>query len=191
MSFEVVRYTPEWRASLVALLARVGTTQLSDDEFTWWFDRNPGGEGIVSLAVDDGEVIGVAAMSFFKTRLGGVETRLAIPVNVATDARYRGQGVFSTMEERNEEAAAASGSPLTVTFPNAKSYPIFVRRLGWVDLPRLRLWARPLRFGGVVRYALGREGELVEGYRTLRNAKPVLFTPSRSAASCRLRWSTT
>ena len=87
MSFEVVRYTPEWRASLVALLARVGTTQLSDDEFTWWFDRNPGGEGIVSLAVDDGEVIGVAAMSFFKTRLDGIETRLAIPVNVATDAR--------------------------------------------------------------------------------------------------------
>ena len=159
MSFEIVRYTPEWRASLVALLARVGTTQLSDAEFTWWFDRNPGGEGIVSLAVDDGEVIGVAAMSFFNTRLDGVETRLAIPVNVATDARYRGQGVFSTMEERNEEAAASAGSPLTVTFPNAKSYPIFIRRLGWVDLPRLRLWARPLRVGGVVRYALGREGE--------------------------------
>ena len=159
MSFEVVRYTPEWRASLVALLARVGTTQLSDDEFTWWFDRNPGGEGIVSLAVDGGEVVGVAAMSFFKTRLDGVETRLAIPVNVATDSRYRGQGVFSTMEQLNEEAAAASGSPLTVTFPNANSYPIFVRRLGWVDLPRLRLWARPLRAGGVVRYLLGREGE--------------------------------
>ena len=159
MSFEVVRYTPEWRASLVALLARVGTTQLSDDEFTWWFDRNPGGEGIVSLAVDDGEVVGVAAMSFFKTRLNGVETRLAIPVNVATDYRYRGQGVFSTMEHLNEEAAAAAGSPLTVTFPNASSHPIFVRRLGWVDLPRLRLWARPLRVGGVVRYLLGREGE--------------------------------
>ena len=159
MSFEVVRYTPEWRASLVALLARVGTTQLSDEEFTWWFDRNPGGEGIVSLAVDDGEVVGVAAMSFFTTRLDGVETRLAIPVNVATDARYRGQGVFSTLEERNETAAAESGSRLTVTFPNAKSYPIFVRRLGWSDLPRLRLWARPLRMGGVIRYVLGREGE--------------------------------
>jgi hypothetical protein len=46
-----------------------------------------------------------------------------------------------------------------VTFPNANSYPIFVRRLGWIELPRLRLWARPLRVGGVVRYALGREGE--------------------------------
>jgi GNAT superfamily N-acetyltransferase len=156
---EVVRYAPEWRESLVALLARVGTTQLTDEEFAWWFDRNPAGEGIVSLAVDDGEVVGVAAMSFFRTRLEGVETRLAIPVNVATDARYRGRGIFSTLQQRNEEAAAASGSPLTVTFPNARSYPIFVRRLGWIDLPRLRLWARPLRAGGVVRYALGRPGE--------------------------------
>ena len=113
----------------------------------------------MSLAVDEGEVVGVAAMSFFTTRLDGVETRLAIPVNVATDARYRGQGVFSTLEQENEEAAAASGSPLTVTFPNANSYPIFIRRLGWIDLPRLRLWARPLRASGVVRYVLGRAGD--------------------------------
>ena len=159
MSFSSVRYTPEWRASLVALLARVGTTQLTDEEFAWWFDRNPAGEGIVSLAVDEGEVVGVAAMSFFRTRLDGIETRLAIPVNVATDARYRGQGVFSTLEQENEAAAAASVSPLTVTFPNANSYPIFIRRLGWIDLPRLRLWARPLRASGVVRYAFRRAGE--------------------------------
>lgn len=159
MSFDTVRYAPEWRRSLVSLLARVGTTQLTDEEFAWWFDRNPAGEGIVSLAVDGEEVIGVAAMSFFRTRLEGVETRLAIPVNVATDARYRGQGVFSMLQQTNEEAAAASGSPLTVTFPNAKSYPIFISRLGWIDLPRLRLWAKPLRASGVVRYALGRAGE--------------------------------
>ena len=159
MSFETVRYTPEWRTSLVALLERVGTTQLTDEEFTWWFDRNPAGEGIVSLAVDGGDVVGVAAMSFFRTRLNGVEQLLAIPVNVATDSRYRGQGVFSTLEQENEQAAADSGSPLTVTFPNAKSHPIFVRRLGWTDLPRLRLWARPLRVSGVVRYLLGRPGE--------------------------------
>jgi predicted N-acetyltransferase YhbS len=158
MSFETVRYTPEWRQSLVSLLARVGTTQLTDEEFTWWFDQNPAGEGIVSLAVDEGEVVGVAAMSFFRTRLNGVEQRLAIPVNVATDARYRGQGVFTTLEQENEAAAAGSGSPLTVTFPNANSHPIFVRRLGWTDLPRLRIWARPLRASGVVRYALGRAG---------------------------------
>ena len=106
------------------------------------------------------------------TLLDGVETRLAIPVNVATDARYRGQGVFSTLEEANEAAAAASGSPLTVTFPNASSHPIFVRRLGWTDLPRLRLWARPLRFSGVVRYALGRAGRAPGHARFDRRAPP-------------------
>ena len=159
MSFETVRYRPDQRAALVSLLARVGTTQLSDEEFAWWFERNPAGEGIVSLAMDGGEVVGVAAMSFFRTALNGVETRLAIPVNVATDPRYRGQGVFSTLERENEAAAAGSGSPLTVTFPNGASYPIFRSRLGWIDLPRLRLWARPLRAGAVVRYALGRPGE--------------------------------
>ena len=160
MSFESVRYTSEQRASLVALLARVGTTQLTDDEFAWWFDRNPAGEGIVSLAVDGGEVVGVAAMSFFRTALNGSVTKLAIPVNVATDPRYRGQGVFSTLERENEAAAAEAGSPLTVTFPNGASHPIFITRLGWVDLPRLRLWARPLRAAAVARYLLGRPGEL-------------------------------
>ncbi len=159
MSFQTIRYTPDRRPALVSLLERVGTTQLTDEEFAWWFDRNPAGEGIVSLAVDGEEVVGVAAMSFFRVVLEGVETRLAIPVNVATDARYRGQGVFSTLEDENEAAAAAAGCPLTVTFPNASSYPIFVNRLGWVDLPRLRLWARPLRASGVARYVLGRAGE--------------------------------
>ena len=160
MSFETVRYTPDRRPALVSLLERVGTTRLTDEEFAWWFDRNPAGEGIVSLAVDGDDVVGVAAMSFFRMLLDGVETRLAIPVNVATDARYRGRGVFSTLEHENEAAAAAAGCPLTVTFPNARSYPIFVNRLGWIDLPRLRLWAKPLRISGVLRYALGRSGEL-------------------------------
>lgn len=158
MSFETTRYTPDRRADLVGLLARVGTTQLSDEEFRWWFDRNPAGEGIVSLAVDGDVVVGVAAMSYFRTALDGQVTRLAIPVNVATDPRYRGQGVFSTLERENEAAAAEAGSPLTVTFPNGASYPIFLRHLGWTDLPRLRLWARPLRAGAVVRYLLGRPG---------------------------------
>jgi GNAT superfamily N-acetyltransferase len=174
MSFTTVRYTPERRADLVALLARVGTTQLSDEEFRWWFDRNPAGEGIVSLAVDGGEVVGIAAMSFFRTALDGSVRRLAIPVNVATDPRYRGQGVFSTLEEENEAAAAEAGSPLTVTFPNGASYPIFIRRLGWIDLPRLRLWARPLRASAVARYLLGKPGRSVGGLRPRHDAsRPV------------------
>ena len=75
-----------------------------------------------------------------------------------------------------------------MTFPNAKSYPIFVQRLGWIDLPRLRLWARPLRLSGVVRYALGRTGERgddasAELGRARRSAGS---TSVRSSASARI-----
>ena len=78
MSFETVRYTPEWRQSLVRCSREWGRRSSRTRSSRWWFDRNPAGEGIVSLAVDGGEVVGVAAMSFFRTRLNGVETRLAI-----------------------------------------------------------------------------------------------------------------
>ena len=96
MTLQTVRYTPDRRADLVALLARVGTTQLSDSEFAWWFERNPAGEGIVSLAVDGGDVVGVAAMSFFRTVLDGSVTRLAIPVNVLTAFRVKDAGANVT-----------------------------------------------------------------------------------------------
>jgi GNAT superfamily N-acetyltransferase len=158
LSIETTRFTPDRRSALVALLDRVGATQLTDEEFAWWFDRHSAGPGIVSLALDGEEVVGVAAMSFVRAVLDGVETRLAIPLNVATDARYRGRGVFSTLVRENETAAAAAGCPVAVSFPNAASYPIFVSRLGWTGLPRLRIWARPLRASGVVRYLLGRPG---------------------------------
>ena len=38
MSFETVLHA---RGAVAVALARVGTTQLTDEEFTWWFDCNP------------------------------------------------------------------------------------------------------------------------------------------------------
>jgi hypothetical protein len=96
-------------------------------------------------------------MSFFRTLVEGHEEMTAVPVHVATEPGFRRQGVFSELELRNEDEAAAAGAPLTVTFPNAASHPIFVRDLGWHDLPGRRIWARPLSAGAVARYALGRE----------------------------------
>jgi len=98
----------------------------------------------------------MAAMSFFRTLLGGEERLVAVPVHVATEAPYRKQGLFSALELRNEAEAAANGAPITITFPNAVSHRIFVQDLGWRDLPRRRLWARPLRVSSIIRYLAGR-----------------------------------
>src|SRR5919201_511998 len=112
----------------------VGRSHIDEAEFEWWFDRNPVGRRLISLGVDNGRVVGVAAMSFFRMLLSGEERAVAIPVHVATEAPYRRQGVFSALELNNEREAAADGSPITITFPNRASHRIFVGRLGWVDL---------------------------------------------------------
>jgi hypothetical protein len=151
-SFTVELYRPELRAGFFDVMHGVGRSHIDDAEFEWWFDRNPIGRRLISLGVDGDRVVGVAAMSFFRMILDGREREVAIPVHVATEAPYRRQGIFSELELNNEREAAADGSPITITFPNAASHRIFVGRLGWIDLPGRRVWARPLRAAGVVRY---------------------------------------
>ena len=151
-SYSVELFRPERRTGFFELMHGVGRSHINDAEFDWWFDRNPVGRRLISLGVDGDRVVGVAAMSFFRMILDGDERRVAIPVHVATEAPYRRQGIFSDLELNNEREAAADGSPITITFPNFASHRIFVGRLGWIDLPGRRVWARPLRAMGVVRY---------------------------------------
>jgi hypothetical protein len=156
-AFTAAGYEPAHREKLFALMHSVGRSHIDDAEFEWWFERNPSSPRLISLAHADGRVVGVAAMSFFRTLVEGREELTAVPVHVATEARFRRLGVFSELELRNEDEAAAAGVPLTVTFPNAASHRIFVRDLGWRDLPGRRVWARPLSAGAVARYVLGKE----------------------------------
>jgi GNAT superfamily N-acetyltransferase len=179
-SFTVELYRPERREGFFELMHGVGRSHIDDAEFDWWFDRNPVGRRLISLGVDDGRVVGVAAMSFFRMLLRGEERAVAIPVHVATEAPYRRQGIFSELELANEREAAADGSPITITFPNAASYRIFVGRLGWVDLPGRRVWARPLRAAGVARYLARRPspaGGLVPESRDPRTYGDVRVEP--------------
>jgi GNAT superfamily N-acetyltransferase len=179
-SFSVELYRPERRAGFFEVMHGVGRSHIDEAEFDWWFDGNPIGRRLISLGVDGDRVVGVAAMSFFRMILDGEEREVAIPVHVATEAPYRRQGIFSELELNNEREAAADGSPVTITFPNAASHRIFVGRLGWIDLPGRRVWARPLRAAGVVRYFAGRpspSGGLVPEAREPRHFGDVRVEP--------------
>ena len=150
--FAPAAYEPAEREQVFALMRRVGRSHIDDAEFDWWFERNPAGGYLISVARAHGRVIGMAAMSYFRMLVDGSEQVVAVPVHVATESAYRRHGVFSTLELRNERAAAQAGVRATITFPNAASHRIFVGDLGWRDLPRRRLWARPLSGAAVARY---------------------------------------
>jgi GNAT superfamily N-acetyltransferase len=130
------------REGVLDLLERVWGERPDPAELDWWFDDHPAGPGLLTTERDGDRVVGLASMSFLRAHVAGRAQLLAMPLQVATDADQRGKGIFSRLELANE-ATAADRCELGVTFPNDASRPIFLERLGWHELWRGRLWARP------------------------------------------------
>jgi GNAT superfamily N-acetyltransferase len=144
VTLEAVAYEPRWRDRVLELQRDVWGTSPSPDEFEWWFERNPAGPRVVSLVPDDGRVAGVSGMSFFRMVLNGQEADVVFALDAATHPDYRGRGLWSKLELWNEEVSTRAGAVAALGFTNPVAGPILVGKLGWRDLARLRVWARPL-----------------------------------------------
>lgn len=153
-SLELVPYRPEHREDYLRLLREAwGEEAMSGEEFDWWFDGNPAGS-LRSVAVMNGRVVGVAAHSLYRMTLGGKERLASFSVHATTHASARGRGIFTALERRHEEQAAERGVACVLAFASPPTAPIFLGPLGWTEIGRLRIWARP---------ALGRGPEAPAG----------------------------
>jgi GNAT superfamily N-acetyltransferase len=144
VSLSLADLRPEQRDDFLGLMREVYGHAMSEEEFDWFFTRNPAGTGVTSAAEEDGRVLGVLAMSFARALVDGREEPVAFAVHAVTHPASRGKGVFSRLELRNEQRAAEAGAVLALGFTNPMAGPILVGKLGWRDLYRMRLWARPL-----------------------------------------------
>lgn len=138
----VVEYDPSWRAAVADLNERVWGSRPAEAELAWFYEQNPVRPASVLLAEDGGRAVATVAIAFLRFALGGETLEVGMPLRVATDPAYRGQGIFGRLQAENEERVAALGVRLLLTVPNAASRPVFVGRLGWQPLPPLRIWAR-------------------------------------------------
>jgi GNAT superfamily N-acetyltransferase len=144
--YETVAYDPSRRGDFLALMREVYEgTGWTEEQFDWWFEQNPTGRFIVTLADSDGRTIGAAAQSYARMVLNGHDAEATFTIHVMTSPLARGKGVFSGLQLHNDELAAAGGAELALGFTNPMAGPIFVSRLGWDELCWLRLWARPKR----------------------------------------------
>ena len=135
---------PARRDDFLALMQETYGTAMSAAEFEWWFDGNPAGPRILNAARDDdGSALGVLAMSPVRFDNG----LAAFAVHAVTTPAARGRGVFSALELRNEQEAAAAGAHWALGFTNPMAGPILVGKLGWEDVAQLRLWVRPKGVG--------------------------------------------
>jgi GNAT superfamily N-acetyltransferase len=156
---------PEQRDDFLGLMREVYGHAMSEEEFDWFFERNPVGLRVVSSAEEDGRVLGVLAMSFARAHVEGREEPVAFAVHAVTHPAARGKGIFSRLELRNEERAAEAGAAFALGFTNPMAGPILVGKLGWRDLYRMRLWARPL-----VPWRRRRESESIERFEERHEA---------------------
>jgi GNAT superfamily N-acetyltransferase len=140
---KVVEYDASRRADVADLMARVWSERPDEYELEWFYERNPVRPASVLLAEEEKRVVGTVAISFLRMSIGSEEIEVGMPLRVATDPAFRGRGIFAKLQAANEERARELGVPLLLTVPNAASTPVFVQRLGWSELPPVRVWARP------------------------------------------------
>jgi GNAT superfamily N-acetyltransferase len=141
--YELVAYEPADRAEYLRLLGEAwGDLALSPREFDWWFGDNPTGS-LMSVARAHGRVIGVASHSLLRMELGGEQRIASFSVHATTDAEARGQGIFEALERKHEEEAQERGVAVVLGFASKPTTPIFLGPLGWSEIGRIRVWARP------------------------------------------------
>ena len=141
--YELAAYEPQHRDDYLRLLRDAwGEGSMSGEEFDWWFDGNPAGS-LRSVALMDGRVVGVAAHSLYRMVLGGEEQTASFSVHATTDPVARGRGIFVDLERRHEREATERGVACVLAFASAPTAPLFLDPLGWTEIGKLRVWARP------------------------------------------------
>jgi Acetyltransferase (GNAT) domain len=142
MPYEVETYAPSQRDDYLRLLHDAWQGEgIGAAEFDWWFDGPRG--SLRSVALTDGRVVGAAAHSWLRMILHGQERLVTFSLHAVTDAASRGRGIFEAIERRHEEEAQAAGAAVVISVPAESAGTMFLRKLGWASIAKLRLWARP------------------------------------------------
>src|SRR5260221_4052884 len=121
----------EWEEYLALMREVWGDGALSAEEFRWWLDANPAGPSIVSVALEDGRLLGTAAHSLFRWRLGGTEQLVSYSLHAAVSEAARGRSLFAALEAANQERARAAGATAALSFPNEVSTRILTNHSGY------------------------------------------------------------
>ncbi len=135
---------PADRADQVALHERCFGKKDSAAVLGWRYDQGPHGTSISLLArAPDGTAISGYACSPRRVISRGDETTLAAvgeTGDVMTHPDWRGKGVFSGLDRAAMEETARAGWPVVFGLPNRRSERIFVEKLGWKEVGRMRPW---------------------------------------------------
>ncbi len=132
------------RAAILSMRERsTGETQ-DPALWDWLFAHNTSNSQFYcQVAESDGVV--VAQFAALPVRLTHLDDEVAglAGVQMATDPRFRGRGIFTALG-KELQAAVAGERPVVFGFPNVVSAPTFYEKLDWVELRPFPVLVRPL-----------------------------------------------
>lgn len=146
-----MRETEEDVRLLQACFAANGS-QKEMEALRWQYLQRPLSGAVVELATEGDAVAGILAVVPIAARIDGVVRRAGQTLDLLTDARFRGRGVFTRLGESSHARCAEEGLAFVYGFPNGHSAPGFFARQQWVPLDPTPFLIRPLR----TRYFLSR-----------------------------------
>jgi len=121
------------------------------DYWRWQYLEGPSGPGLIRLAVSENRIVGHAAAIPFQFMSKGKEVLGCLSLDSMTAAGFRGQGMFTRLEEELYDDLARSGVQFIYGFPNDNSIGVFLRKLDWKQLATLPLRARPIRLDRIAK----------------------------------------
>lgn len=111
-----------------------GDVEVADAAYLdWQYQRNPAGNVIAQVAREGagGRVVAQYVTVPVRVQVEGRTYTASIALNVATDAAYRGRGIFPALAEAVNRRSPAEGVAFSYAFPNEGSFPGFVKRFGF------------------------------------------------------------
>lgn len=180
-AWEIQPYQPGDESAILDMFNTEFGVSRAMEHWKWKFGSNPYGGPFISLARrhDDGRVVGNHVLMPFRLNVLGRPVLAGHSLDLVVRDGYRGQAIFETAGKHCLNHFRESGGRAVVAFPNADSYPGFIRSLGWNRIAFPRIWTLPLDLGP----ALSRAG--------LGPLGPVAALPARMITSARLEtWRT-
>ena len=156
-AWTVEAYRPGDEAHILELFRREFGVERSEAHWRWQFLDNPYGGPFISLAWHRERrfLVGNQVLMPFPLNLGGTRALAGHSLDLVVHHDFRRQGVFEHTAKHAFANLRAAGGVALVAFPNAASYPGFVRTLGWRRILEPVRWTLRLGVRGKLARRLG------------------------------------
>jgi len=157
MDYQIKKAELKDKAAILGFLKETFSGYWSSDQpiyipefWDWLYCNNPAGGAITFVAEKDGRIIGHYPNVLQYLKIDNRIFQTGLVLHLATHADYRRLGVFKSLGQASMQELVRSRIPFSIAFPNQKSLPGFVNRLGFFDIATLPLLVKPLKIRNIL-----------------------------------------